>query len=279
MRAFPHIFASWLLFIGLTAHASPALTSANELKNGLQKLVNAEHRSLANKSRNKYRHPVETLTFFGLAPSMAVVEVWPGTGWYTEILAPAVKEKGRYYAAHFSPNQQGEFFENMRTQFKQKLESDPEHYSEAVLTSLYPPGADLSKVPAGSIDLVLTFRNVHNWTKGGFDQEMFNAFHMMLKPGGILGVVEHRALAGTSLEDMIESGYMTEAYVIGLAEKAGFKLFAKSEVNSNDKDSTQHPAGVWSLPPTLREGEKNKEKYLEIGESDRMTLKFIKIGQ
>lgn len=258
-----------LFFCWLPMATSQAQTS-------LDHWITGPHRSHDNIQRNAYRHPVETLTFFEVQPQHNVLEVWPGSGWYTEILAPYLKDAGYYVAAHYSPKQELPFFQNTRNAFIQKLKAEPDIYRNAVIASLYPPAGDDLPVPAESIDRVLTFRNVHNWSKGGFDQAMFDCFYKILKPGGILGVVEHRASAGTDFDTMIETGYMTEQYVIGLAQKSGFKLLATSEINANAKDTHQHPNGVWSLPPTLRGGEQNQAEYLAIGESDRMTLKFVK---
>ena len=238
--------------------------------------ITGNHRSAANTERNGYRHPVETLQFFGIQPDSAVLEVWPGGGWYTEILAPYLKESGHYTAAHFSSKQDVPFFQNTRKTYLQKLGNRPDLYQNVVISSLYPPAGDITPAADSSQDFVLTFRNVHNWSKGGFDQAMFNVFYKVLKPGGILGVVEHRAKPGTDFDTMIKSGYMTEDYVVGLAKNAGFELLARSEINANPKDTTSHPNGVWSLPPTLRGGDTDQATFLGIGESDRMTLKFVK---
>ena len=234
------------------------------------------HRSDANRARDGYRHPRETLQFFGLRPDMSVVEVWPGGGWYTQILAPVLRERGKYYAAHFhvdvtSPRYMGP----AREAFVKSLAARPDLYDRVVVTSLDAP-RHVDMAPRASIDLVLTFRNVHNWTAAKTDEAMFRTFFDALKPGGVLGVVEHRAREGTSLEQMIKTGYMTEGYVIGLAQKAGFRLAARSEVNANPKDTKDHPRGVWTLPPTFRLGDQDRQKYIAIGESDRMTLKFLK---
>lgn len=237
----------------------------------------ADHRSAKNISRNQYRHPKGTLAFFGLTSNMTAVEIWPGGGWYSEILAPVLKDDGQYYAAGFSlvakrtPN----WRKNYQNKFEKKLSQNPEIYGKTIVTDLSIPERP-EIAPEGSADLVLTFRNVHNWMKGEYAQDVFNSMYKALKPGGSLGVVEHRAKPGTSLKDMISSGYVTEAHVIKLAENAGFKLEAKSEINANIQDTKNHPKGVWTLPPSLRLGEKDQEKYLAIGESDRMTLKFIK---
>jgi predicted methyltransferase len=243
----------------------------------VQKIMVADHRSEKNIARNQSRNPDKTLEFFGLTPSMSVVEVWPGGGWYTEILAPLLKDNGHYYAAGFSlvAERTPAWRKTYQQKFNEKLKQSPDVYSKTIVTDLsIPERPDIA--PEGSADLVLTFRNVHNWMKGEYAQEVFNSMYKALKPGGILGVVEHRAKPGTSLQAMIKSGYVTEAHVIKLAKKAGFKLESKSDINANAKDSSDHPKGVWTLPPSLRLGEQDKEKYLEVGESDRMTLKFVK---
>lgn len=234
------------------------------------------HRPAANRVRDVYRHPRETLLFFGLRPDMTVVEIWPGAGWYTEILAPLLRERGRYYAAHFyvddkSPRYMGPALQN----YGKLLAARPDLYDRVMVTAFHAPARPVA-APAGTADLVLTFRNVHNWTAARNDEAMFRSFFDALKPGGVLGVVEHRAEPGTSIEGQIKSGYMTEAYVIGLAKQAGFRLAGRSEINANPRDTRDHPRGVWTLPPTYRMGEQDRAKYSAIGESDRMTLKFVK---
>ena len=241
----------------------------------LQELIVADHRSEANIARNEVRHPVETLTFFGIEPDMTVVEILPGAGWYTEILAPYLKDEGTFYAAHFSPNSTLSYQPPALRQFEELLASNPDVYGETILTHLYPP-AETDIAPPGSADMVLTFRNVHNWIMAGTQKEHFAAFYEALKPGGILGVVEHRAPEGSSMEVMETTGYVTQAYAIELAEEAGFELVATSEINANPRDTKDHPSGVWTLPPNLRLGDTDREKYVAIGESDRMTLKFRK---
>ena len=260
------IFFSLLVFISNTSQADVS---------NLSKGIKSDFRSPKFINRDEARHPGQTLAFFGITPSMSVVEIWPGTGWYTEILAPYLKEKGVFYAAHFPEESKIKFFRHNRNQYKRKLAEHPHQYGKVKLTEL--SSKRISKVaPESSADMVLTFRNVHNWVSAGGDKLAFISFYNALKPGGILGVVEHRAKAGTSIEEMKKSGYVTEKYVISLAESAGFSLAAKSEINANPKDTKNHPKGVWTLPPTLRLKETNKQAYLEIGESDRMTLKFIK---
>lgn len=257
------------------AGAAPAFAADTEQQ--LDQILAGSHRDPKNAARDPYRHPKETLLFLGIRPDMTVVEVWPSAGWWTEILAPLLRDQGSYYAAWYATEAKGtpDFMKDREKGFDAKLAAQPELYGKVVKTKLLAP--DFVELgPKGSADMVLTFRNVHNWAKAGNADAMFKAFHDVLKPGGILGVKDHRAKPGTSFEQQVKSGYMSEEYVIATAEKAGFKLVAKSEINANPKDTADHPAGVWTLPPVLRLGEKDREKYLAIGESDRMTLKFVK---
>ncbi|MBT3813395.1 MAG: class I SAM-dependent methyltransferase [Gammaproteobacteria bacterium] len=242
----------------------------------LQTAINGEHRSKAHQNRDQSRHPEETLAFFGVEPDMTIVEIWPGgKGWYTEILAPYLKDSGLLYVAQFNENSSVSYFSKSFAKFKQKLAAHPDIYGQVIITTLQPP-KQLNIAPPGSADRVLTFRNVHNWMKSDQVLQVFEAMYLALKPGGILGVVEHRNAAQTEQDPKAKSGYVTETAVIHLAEQIGFKLLAKSEINANPKDMHDHPKGVWSLPPTFRGGEKNKASFEQIGESDRMTLKFIK---
>ena len=237
--------------------------------------LSGAQRSDVNKQRDQYRHPRETLEFFGLRENMTVVEISPGGGWYTEVLAPLVTAEGKLYAAHYALNPPSPYYRRSLGKYLGKLAENKDVYSEVVVTQLQPPMI-AETAPAGSADMVLTFRNVHNWVNAGNDAAMLAAAFKALKPGGILGVVGHRAKPGTSLEVMKKSGYLTQDHVIALAEAAGFKLASSSEINANPKDTADHPEGVWSLPPGLRMGDKNRDHYIAIGESDRMTLKFFK---
>jgi predicted methyltransferase len=232
-------------------------------------------RSESSAMRDQYRHPNKTLSFFEIKPQLTVVEIWPGGGWYTEILAPYLKSEGLYYAAHFNSTSKIGFFQKMREKFDNTLIQSPNLYDKVITTDFEPP-KHISIAPANSADRVLTFRNVHNWMRNGSEQAAFEAFFVALKPNGILGVVEHRAPEDFNLERMIDTGYVTESYVKRLAKNAGFDFIAASEVNANPLDSKNHPKGVWTLPPSLRLGDSEKQKYLNIGESDRMTLKFRK---
>jgi predicted methyltransferase len=242
----------------------------------LEQAIAADHRTPAFRERDRYRHPRETLAFFGVKPEHTVVEVWPGAGWYTEILAPYLRAHGKYYAAGFALHENTPAYRrDIATAFAAKLAARPDLYDRVVVTELGRPDR-WQAAPPGTADVVLTFRNVHNWMAADYEAEMFGAFHAALKPGGVLGVVEHRARPGTSREQMVKSGYVTEAYVIGVAEAAGFWLDARSQINANPDDSANHPEGVWTLPPSLRLQDRDREKYLAIGESDRMTLRFVK---
>lgn len=257
--------------------------SAVPAPSAIEMAVMNPQRRVANIGRDPYRHPAETLAFFGLEPDMIVVELYPGGGWYTEIIAPFLKSGGGHYvAAGFDPAIDSDYLRQAIADFEERFVSKPEIFGEIEVTVLSKDAPGIAAPE--SADMVLTFRNVHNWMEGGFAQKAFDDMYAALKPGGVLGVVEHRANADSPQDETAESGYVREDYVIGLAEKAGFVLEARSEINANPKDTKDHPFGVWTLPPTLRtadyQGEVvadyDKQKYLDIGESDRMTLRFRK---
>jgi predicted methyltransferase len=263
--------ALWILTCTLPLAAGAADDSAA----ALEKVVAGSHRSEANRARDVYRHPVETLTFFGIRDDMTVVELSPGGGgWYTEILAPFLRERGTYYAAGYDPASTSEYSQKNHKAYTAKLAANPEIYDRTKLTVLAPPKIELA--PEGSADLVLTFRNIHNWMRNDQAENVFAAVFRTLKPGGTFGVVEHRGNPAVPQDPKAESGYVNEDYVLGLARKVGFELAARSEINANPKDTKDHPNGVWSLPPTLDGGDVDRDKFLAIGESDRMTLKFVK---
>ncbi len=266
-----------MVLLGILLAVSVSLFAADKPMTAvLAPILSSELRADGNSARDRYRHPAETLAFFELAPQLTVVEIWPGpNAWYTEILAPLLREQGQLICAHWGRDSRVPFFQNARERFDTKLAAAPDYYDRVVVTVLEPP-ALTAIAPAASADRVLTFRNVHNWLKAGSADAVFTAMYDALKPGGLLGVVEHRALVGTTDADMISSGYVTEARVVQLAAKAGFEYVASSEVNANPKDNSHHPKGVWSLPPALRGGDTDRAVYLAIGESDRMTLKFRK---
>lgn len=252
----------------------------------LDSAIAGKHRDPAFVSRDQYRHPKETLEFFGLKPDMTVVEISPAKGWYTEILAPVLRDEGILYEAGFAmtASTTPDWQKDMQIEFVNKLMQHPEVYDHVVVTELAPPER-MTIAPPGTADMVLTFRNVHNWIKAENVQSMFEIFYRTLKPGGVLGIVEHRALPKISLEQMSKTGYVSEEFVIQLAQAIGFRFEESSEINANAADTKDHPEGVWTLPPTLRLCKKLKtgaskdeciKKYMAIGESDRMTLRFRK---
>jgi predicted methyltransferase len=243
-------------------------------QDGLAKRLAAPTRSERNVARDPYRHPLETLTFFGVREDSTVVEILPGSGgYYMEILAPFLKEKGRYIAADRDPLAAPQYLEDNR-KLRARLEAEPGLYGKVLVTEF---NADRREIAApGSADLVLTFRNLHNWIERGEVEAALRAFHRALKPGGVLGVVDHRGRTDLSQEAQIKTGYVREDYAIALIERAGFKLVGATEVNANPKDTKDYPAGVWTLPPTYRLKDQDRAKYAAIGESDRFTLKFVR---
>ncbi|MEY8198027.1 MAG: methyltransferase [Colwellia sp.] len=252
-------------------HVHEANANNTASAKALENSVSGDHRTAKNKARDQYRHPIETLRFFGFTSSMTVVEITPGGGWYTEILAPALKGTGKLYGAHYPDTGEDNYYSNSRKKLVNKLASDVV-FSEVVLTD-FTPRQESELAPQGTADLVLTFRNLHNWKDAGVEQVFKDAFNA-LKPGGVLGIVEHRLPAGVSPEKA--RGYVSEVQTIKQAKAAGFRFAGSAEINANTKDLAIHPKGVWTLPPVLRLGATDRAKYLAIGESDRMTLKFVK---
>jgi predicted methyltransferase len=238
----------------------------------LEALVSGKQRSKQNIARNAARHPIETLQFFGLRPELTVLEILPALGWYTEILAPYLAERGRLYVAHFSPDGLMPYMPKVLEMFEERIAREPELFGRVIVRHINPP-KEVSIAPAGTIDLAMTFRNVHNWVMADQEHDYFAAFFRALKPGGVLGVVDHRAKPGADMDSMHKTGYVTEAYVKEIAQRAGFVLEDSSEINANPKDTADHPHGVWSIAPFSRSSD---EKHKAIGESDRMTLKFRK---
>lgn len=273
IKSLPAVLVATLLLINPLLPIAQAHESNQHL---LEEVLNADHRDAKNRARDRYRHPLQTLLFFGVKPDMTVVEISPGGGgWYMELLAPYLREKGKYYAASYDQETKAEYFIRNIKRFNEKVNARPDVYDKITVTEFAPPNK-LAIAPAGSADMVLTFRNVHNWVGRGGADKAFATFFKTLKPGGILGVVEHRARADKPQDPKAKSGYVREDYVIKLAEAVGFQLLAKSEINANPKDTTNYEKGVWTLPPSLRTKDKDGDKYLAIGESDRMTLKFVK---
>lgn len=268
--------------LGLTANvlAADAVSAeqvmAPQVNAALAKAVASEFRTAENKLRDNYRHPAETLAFFDIKPEQTVIELWPGGGWYAEILAPYLAEIGQYVAANFetkpaADTKQTAYFKSAGLRFEKWVSDNKASVGNVQFVTLDPP-VKFSLGKDNSADHVLTFRNLHNWAMKGELEGVFKAAHDVLKVGGSFGVVEHRANVGMAAE----SGYMDENQMVELAKKYGFELTASSEVNANPKDSKDYPKGVWTLPPRLAMGDQDKQKYIDIGESDRMTLKFTK---
>ena len=233
-----------------------------------------DHRTDADRTRDVHRHPAETLAFFGFDPAMTVVEIWPGGGWYTKVLAPALRDHGTLIAATLDPGDTS-FRGRFGREFRGALEEHPEVYDQVQPRVLFPTDF-MTDVEDGSVDLVLSFRSAHNWIRweGHTPEPYFAAIARVLRPGGTFGIVQHRAPEGLEHGEDGTVGYLTEALIIRLAEEAGLRLDERSEMNANPRDTHDHPEGVWSLPPVLRGGP--DEALMAIGESDRMTLRFVK---
>ena len=257
--------------------AQPELDTTTS--SALDDAMSGEHRSAENKARDKYRHPKETLAFFGFRSDMTVVEIWPGGGWYTEILAPALKENGKLYAVQYSVNPQYSYQRRYFGAFLTKAGESPDVFRDVIVTAMDFP-YQLNIAPSGAADLVVTFRNAHNWVSSGYHkasaQLAFQAMFDVLKPGGVLGIVDHRWPDAENEDPHAEDGYISEERLIAFAEEAGFEFAGRSDVNRNAKDTHDHPEGVWTLPPSFALDEQDREKYLAIGESDRLTIKFVK---
>jgi predicted methyltransferase len=276
------------VFLTLTAllAALPAFAGDLPVEARIEQAMLGDHRSEANIARNRYRHPVGTLTFMGLEDGMTVMEIWPGAGWYTEILAPVMRHHGQYIVATWDVDvpDQPQYRYRLQEQLLETFAGRPDLYDQVAVVPYSPPDSG-SLGEAGSVDMVLTFRNTHGWVGDGIADAIFAEFARVLRPGGVLGVVQHRAPEGADPAESASSGYLSEAAVIELARGAGLYLEARSEVNANAADTHDHAEGVWTLPPGLAlcrdlasEDEMSacREKYQAIGESDRMTLRFRK---
>ena len=270
----------------LAIFAAPASGGDADVAARIEKAMLGEHRSEANRERNRYRHPVGTLTFLGLEDGMTVIEIWPGGGWYTEILAPVVRHHGQFIVAGYDPDipDQPDYRYRLAEELTEKFAGEPDLYDQVAVLPFSPPVAG-KLGEANSVDLILTFRNTHGWIGDGIAEDMFAEFARALKPGGILGVVQHRAGAESDPAVYGGNGYVSEQMMVDLARSAGLYLEARSEVNANPKDSHDHEFGVWTLPPSLRacrdledtpDWAACAEPWQAIGESDRMTLRFRK---
>lgn len=242
----------------------------------LDRLLESDHRSDAHKARDRYRHPRETLAFFGLSPTQTVADIWPGSaGWTTEILAPYLRDHGRYIAAGYDLETETSFKpEPHHREYLAKLAARPDLYDRVLHGRVSQCRFDIA--PTGSVDLILFLRLAHVFARNDALGGLFAAMFGALKPGGVLGLIEHRAPAGQARDPHALRGYMHQGHVIDMVCNAGFALEASSEINANPADTADHPLGVWNLPPWLWGGDKDRDKYLAIGESDRMTLRFRK---
>jgi len=281
----------WILTVLFTCIAAPALAQDLPVEARIEQGMLGDHRSEANQARNRYRHPVGTLSFFGLQDGMTVLEIWPGGGWYTEVLAPVMRHHGQYLVASWDADVEGQpaYRYRLNEGLLEKFAAEPGIYDQVAVVPFSPPDSPSLGRP-DSIDMILTFRNTHGWVSDGLAEMIFAEFARVLKPGGVLGVVQHRADDGTDPLVTAEQGYVSEEAVIALAQNAGLYLEARSEVNANPSDTKDYAEGVWTLPPGLalceafESGEGADEAafaecaapYLAIGESDRMTLKFRK---
>jgi predicted methyltransferase len=236
--------------------------------------LSGDHRSESNVARDPHRHPRETLEFFGLSAEMTVLEVSPGGGWYTEVLAPLLKDHGKLVAGHGAPNGSA-YGRRSLGGYLQKLGRANDVYSAVDVRVMQPPSMPVD-VEDGSVDMALVFRNVHSWLRAGTAEASLADVFRALKSGGTLGIVQHRGNDGIDLEQMKRTAYVPEPKVIEMAQAAGFVLDGKSEINANAKDTKDYAGGVWTLPPSFGAGDEDRAKYAAIGESDRMTVRFKK---
>src|SRR5258705_5954154 len=261
--------ASAVLLAACAANNSRQTTAA-----ALTAIVAADCRSEESRARDRDRHRKETLLFFGMRPEMSVLEVWPEPGWYTEVIAPLVRDKGKYDAAVIAADPESKYLTRRLEQYRQKLAERPDLYDRVAVVSFPTDGGDA--VPPAPVAMAGTFRNIPNWMGRDTAAQAFATMYRALKPGGVLGVVEHRGNPAVAQDPKAKSGYVNEDYAIKLIEAQGFRLIAKSQVNANPKDTKDYEQGVWTLPPTYRLGDKARDKYAAIGESDRFTLRFVK---
>jgi len=262
------------LALALLAGACASSSTRESTAEALTVILAGDQRTPEERARDVYRHPKETLLFFGIRPEMKVLEVWPEPGWYTAVIAPLVREKGKYYAAVIAPDPGSKYITHRLEEYHARLAAHPDLYDRVTVVTFPVDGGDA--VPPGSVDMVVTFRNIHNWMARDEAAQAFRTMFRALKPNGVLGVVEHRGNPAVPQDPKAKSGYVNEDYAIKLIEEQGFRLVAKSGVNDNPRDTKDYEQGVWTLPPTYRLGAKDHDKYAAIGESDRFTLRFVK---
>jgi predicted methyltransferase len=262
------------LACAVLAAACASSSSRQSTADALTAILAGDQRPSEERARDIYRHPKDTLLFFGIRPEMKVLEVWPEPGWYTAVIAPLLREKGKYYAAVIAADPSSKYTTHRLEEYRARLAGRPDVYDRVAVVTFPTDGGDA--VPPGTLDMVVTFRNIHNWMARDQATQAFASMYRALKPGGILGVVEHRGNPAMPQDPKAKSGYVNEDYAIKLIEEQGFRLVAKSEVNDNPKDTKDYEQGVWTLPPSYRLGAKDHDKYAAIGESDRFTLRFVK---
>lgn len=279
-RHFAAVAASAVFMLAVVASLGGGFPPANSAELTLDAAVGNPARSAKFIARDKARHPVDELAFFGLTPQSTVVEIWPGGGYWTEILAPFLKNRGAYYVAlqgKGGDEAADAEADKLKALFRDKVEADKPTYGKITPTVLGVGQFDIA--PPGSADFVLSFRNLHNWMKEGFASDALAAFYRALKPGGVLGLEDHRGQRNSPQDPKAADGYVRQDYAIALAQKAGFEFIGSSEINANPKDTANWPKGVWTLPPTFRLGDQDRAKYAAIGEADNFVLKFRKPAQ
>ncbi len=272
--------AAFVLFLACLAGGTALLTGCvttsgrQTTASALDGILAGSQRTAEDRTRDPFRHPEQTLLFFGIRPDTRVLQVWPESGWYTKIVAPLVDGRGQYDAALIAADPGSRFLTARRAQYRRLLASRPDLYRRVKVVTFPLDGADV--VPAGSVDMVLSFGDLHEWMALGDAQQALATVYRALAPGGVFGVVDNRGDSKVPQDPQAKSGYVRQDYAIRMIEAAGFRLVAASEVNANPRDSRNYPAGVWTLPPVYRLGNIDRAKYQAIGESDRFTLKFVK---
>lgn len=260
---------------GTALLAGCATTSGRETTaNDLDVILAGNQRTAADRARDAFRHPEQTLLFFGIRPSTRVLQVWPESGWYTKIIAPLVHARGRYYAGVVAAAPDNRFQAARLARYRRLLASRPDLYGRVKVVPFPLDGSDV--LPPGSVNMVLSFRDLHEWMALGDAPQVLSTIYRVLAPGGVFGVVDNRGNPGVPQDPRARNGYVRQGYAIRMIEAAGFRLVATSEVNANPRDTKNYPAGVWTLPPDYRLGKVDRARYAAIGESDRFTLKFVK---
>jgi predicted methyltransferase len=268
--------ACLLAAVGLVAGCTTTPSSSETTASALDGILAGSQRTVADRGRDSYRHPKQTLLFFGIRPGMRVLQVWPEPGWYTEIIAPLLRPRGRFVAAVIAPDPGSRFLQARVAAYRGLVASRPDLYGGSKVVTFPLNGSDV--VPPGSVDMVLSFGDLHEWMALGDAQQALTTIYRALAPGGVFGVVDNRGDPAVAQDPRPKSGYVRQDYAIRLIKAAGFRLVASSEVNANPKDTRNYPAGVWTLPPDYRLGNIDRARYEAIGESDRFTLKFVKPG-